>query len=287
MPRHVALVEEADLGRGFCQRQAFGNQLARQGYTPLGDIGMRRQPRRARKSPYGLKPARTDQVGKIVERYGCRGRLVDHRPGTIDLRDQGCGAPRCRHHHVQQQRHRLRRRRRVRAVTRRQMMKQPLEPHSHIAPVENGVVEFEIAASAIEIIEEAAYHVGVEIEHAPPPTGITDRHAVMHLPGIDRDRHTGASFDHAAPARRFLRAGPDDADAELVMAMAWKAVRRLRLDSLRARHSAFEHTKGRGSHRFALMSHRLKNTRAALSSGPHENWPLTGRTASRDPRKEV
>lgn len=51
----------------------------------------------------------------------------------------------------------------------------------------------------------------------------------MHFVRIDRDDVAGLSLHHAAAAKRRLRPSGHQADAELLVRMARKAVMRLRL----------------------------------------------------------
>jgi len=63
----------------------------------------------------------------------------------------------------------------------------------------------------------------------------------MDLARVDRDGIPGAGLDHAAAAQRSLGAPIDDADPELLVRMARKAVTRPRLHGVHAREGAAEH----------------------------------------------
>lgn len=103
------------------------------------------------------------------------------------------------------------------------------------------LMEFEFPRPALaQLRDRRLDHLRVEIEHPPGAAKIADRNAVMDFARIHGNGIARSRLHRSAPARRFLGAGENDADAILVMRVARKDMTRIGSDGGDARHAAGE-----------------------------------------------
>lgn len=99
------------------------------------------------------------------------------------------------------------------------------KPRGKRGTLQNRPMKLQVPAGAAFFAgDHLGDHLGLQIEHRPSSWPGTERCAVMNLAGGDRDDIAGDSLHLAAATIGSLRAGGYQADTELVMAVARKAV---------------------------------------------------------------
>ena len=291
----VALVEKAGNRRRLGQRMAVANEPARQSDPPLQDVSMRRQPQLARKAAKQLVATEPGLVGQACQ-HQRRGRVVIDP--VADLAD-GSHRPRRRHsaarriglHARSQAQERRLAGHRIARSARRHMGEDVIEK-----PAQSLVLEYRCGecqryvGAVVDIVQDVAQQLGIDIQHPPRPRLSMDCAAVMDFARVHENQAARPGFDLTPAARRCMSAGVDDTNAVLVVRVARIAARRgcrhrvdagqretVVEDTLAHRHSRGLRRLGPREPDRRRLATVLKRCRAPASSTPSGNCAAAGR----------